>query len=103
MSHSGLSAEDFPLLLLPAGEYAALRRGLPGITKEAALAGSRVPEGGFAALFASAPVVTVTLSSTLEQVRGCRVRATCQFLSNPDPRMSVLSLQVGRLTLIQFS
>lgn len=60
------------MLLLPAGEFAALRRGVPGITKETALSGTRVPDGGFAALFASAPVVTVTRSSTLEQVSGCQ-------------------------------
>lgn len=77
----GLAAEDFPLLLLPAGEFAALRLGLPRITKEAALAGTRVPDGGFAALFASAPVATVTRSSTLEEVRSRRFASHVMSLS----------------------
>ena len=29
----GLAAEEFPLLLLPAGEFAAIRAGIGGVTK----------------------------------------------------------------------
>lgn len=67
----GLGPEDFPLLLLPAGEFAAIRNGAGGVTKEEALAGKRVPgaqEGGYAALFAASPVVTVQAGTTLEQL-----------------------------------
>jgi hypothetical protein len=68
----GLTAEEFPLLLLPAGEFAAIRLGVAGVTKEEALAGKRVAgakEGGYAALFSGAPVWTVNISSTLDDVR----------------------------------
>jgi hypothetical protein len=70
---SGLTPEEFPLLLLSAGEFAAVRNGVAGVTKEEALAGKRVPgakEGGYAAVFAAAPVETVTISSTFEDVLG---------------------------------
>ncbi|KAI8468878.1 MAG: hypothetical protein J3K34DRAFT_394289 [Monoraphidium minutum] len=67
----GLTPEQFPLLLLPAGEFAALCFGAGGVTKEEALAGKRVPgaaEGSYGALFAATPVVAVTHSSTFEEL-----------------------------------
>lgn len=67
----GLTADEFPLLLLTAGEFAALRLGVAGITKEQALAGERVAnarDGGYEGVFAAAPVVTVTSGTTFEEV-----------------------------------
>lgn len=72
----GLAPEDFPLLLLPAGEFVAVRNGAGGVTKDEALAGKRVPgaqEGGYAAVFAASPVVTVSNTSTLEEVMATLV------------------------------
>lgn len=67
----GLTPEEFPLLLLPAGEFAAVRNGVAGVTKEEALAGKRVAgaaEGNYAAVFAASPVVTVKTTDTFETV-----------------------------------
>ena len=68
----GLTAEEFPLLLLSAGEFAAIRSGVAGVTKEEALAGKKVEgavEGNYAALFAANPVVTFKTTDTFEAVR----------------------------------
>jgi CBS domain-containing protein len=65
----GLAIEDFPLLLLSVGEYIAVRRGL--FSKADALAGKRAEaatSGKWAELLTAAPVVTVTPSSTFENV-----------------------------------
>lgn len=54
-------------------QFAAIRNGAAGITKEEALAGKRVPgavEGSFAGVFASKPVVTAKNTSTFEEVRA---------------------------------
>lgn len=75
LSHRGLTPEEFPLLLLPAGEFVAVRNGVAGVTKEEALSGKRVPgasEGNYAAVFASSPVVTLKTTDTFEKVGSCR-------------------------------
>lgn len=66
-----MAVDDFALLLLSVGEYVAVRRGLPGLSKADALAGKRaeaVTSGAWAALLAGAPALSVTLSSTFESV-----------------------------------
>eukprot|EP00879_Flechtneria_rotunda_P011883 GHRR01012412.1.p1 GENE.GHRR01012412.1~~GHRR01012412.1.p1 ORF type:complete len:166 (+),score=65.08 GHRR01012412.1:1775-2272(+) len=67
----GLSVDEFGLLLLSVGEYVAVRRGLPVLSKADALAGKRAEaatSGNWAKLLSGAPVVSVRITDTLEAV-----------------------------------
>jgi CBS domain-containing protein len=68
----GLTAEEFPLLTMPASDFVAIRSGRAGVDKAAALAGMR-PDAAAAAAAARAGVETVTTDATLETVLGTLV------------------------------
>ncbi|GBF91217.1 hypothetical protein Rsub_04886 [Raphidocelis subcapitata] len=91
----GLTPEEFPLLLLSAAEFVAVRNGIAGVTKEEALAGKRVAgakEGGYAAVFAAAPVVTVSTSSTFEEVLGALVNKSLHRIYVVDGAGAAVSI-----------
>lgn len=87
----GLAPEEFPLLLLPAAQFAAIKAGVAGVTKEEALAGKRV-ESGFAALFAEAPLATVKQSSTFEEVLSLLVSRSLHRVYIVDDEGSAVSI-----------